>query len=284
MHGVKEADMGATTIKAAILPPTHFEPTHANAFCQDFVDGFCRHGDFCSRSHTLVPFKNRETPAVGVRCQENYLSLEPRSGTNAFDEDGPGALSILGPRHDNDHINISEIRILPTTDEIFSIRAPYMPSRDPDGANHLPPGQQRLLDTNFRQLRFENTEVLIDCCYHASQELFRARNTQSTTNSESRRSTSSGSQYYLYKEIIFEEVQFDEGKGVMFRVSFACPTHLRGKMLGMSKILEEGMLVALVGLEGDSISTTFMEVHVRQSTAAMRNRTGNDLRGKTLYR
>ena len=45
--------------------------------------------------------------------------------------DLPGALSELGPRHNNDHANIFDIKILPTTDEIQSPRLEYLPSSDP---------------------------------------------------------------------------------------------------------------------------------------------------------
>jgi hypothetical protein len=45
-----------------------------------------------------------------------------------FDNDDPGYLSINGPQHDNDHVNIQDIEILPTTDEILAVnRPPWMP-------------------------------------------------------------------------------------------------------------------------------------------------------------
>lgn len=72
--------------------------------------------------------------------------------------------------------------------------------------------------------------------------------------------------------------------GVTFRISFACPKALRGLRLGPSKHLEEGMLVALIGLdETDALSTTFMVIQQRQTTFAMKPRTGNDLRGQSIF-
>lgn len=46
---------------------------------------------------------NREAPVLN--CRPNMLSIEPRirSDERIFDEDGPGDLSNLGPRHDNDY-------------------------------------------------------------------------------------------------------------------------------------------------------------------------------------
>lgn len=45
----------------------------------------------------------REAPVLNSR--PNMLSIEPRIRTDEriFDEDGPGDLSKLGPRHDNDY-------------------------------------------------------------------------------------------------------------------------------------------------------------------------------------
>lgn len=45
----------------------------------------------------------REAPVLN--CRPNMLSIEPRirSDERIFDEDGPGDLSNLGPRHDNDY-------------------------------------------------------------------------------------------------------------------------------------------------------------------------------------
>ncbi|KAH6652046.1 P-loop containing nucleoside triphosphate hydrolase protein, partial [Truncatella angustata] len=69
-------------------------------------------------------------------------------------DDRPGQLSSLGPRHDNDHANITDIRILPTTNEILSTRYSYIPVYDPSKW-HLQ-GIQGLLDRHFRLLREDN--------------------------------------------------------------------------------------------------------------------------------
>ena len=63
----------------------------------------------------------------------------------------PGKLSTEGPRHTNDHAGITDIQILPTAEEIQSLRQEYLPSNDPS-ENHLP-GLEGLLDRQFRLLR-----------------------------------------------------------------------------------------------------------------------------------
>lgn len=155
-----------------------------------------------------------------------------------------------------------------------------MPKKDADADHRYPPGQARLLDTHFRQLRYESTESIIDACYHASQKLSQLIKEPKVTNYDNRMITPKGFSYSLFRDVAFEELYFDLKKSIQVRVSYACPRALRGGALGLSKQLEEGRLVALVGLDqSNCLSTTFMEIDMRQSTFAMRPRTGNDLRG-----
>ena len=273
-----------TDVKAAELGPSTLPELPAFFFCLDYINGFCRRGDKCTKGHEICAVPSSAPQAPLLVCQPNHLSLEPRyfpPGKSPFEDDGPGYLSSHGPRHDNDHVDIKDIRILPTTDEILSRRLPYMPKKDPYTHHHLPCGQQRLLDIHFRHLRYDSTESLIDACYHASQQLTRLVSEPQAFDYDDRMVTTRGFRYSLFQDIAFEEIVFNYQKGVTLRVSFACPKGLRGRRLGPSKHLGEGMLVALVGLDGnDSLSTTFMEIYQRQTTEAMRPRTGNDLRGQ----
>ncbi|KAF9373618.1 hypothetical protein CPC16_001761 [Podila verticillata] len=75
------------------------------------------------------------------------------------DFDPPGLESAEGPRHDNDLVQIKDIRIVPTQAELTCERPPFLPSNDVPGApHHLPPGWPRLLDIHFRL----NREDMID--------------------------------------------------------------------------------------------------------------------------
>ena len=51
--------------------------------------------------------------------------------TFEISQDMPGSLSVEGPRHDNHHKDITDIKIMPTTQEIQSHRLEYLPFRDP---------------------------------------------------------------------------------------------------------------------------------------------------------
>ncbi|OJJ46412.1 hypothetical protein ASPZODRAFT_2129422 [Penicilliopsis zonata CBS 506.65] len=79
--------------------------------------------------------------------------------------DGPGQLSVDGPRHDNDHRTITGIRVLPTLSEIWLSRRPdFLPTRDSlhGPESHHDRGIRRLLDTHFRLLREDTAGVLRD--------------------------------------------------------------------------------------------------------------------------
>ncbi|KAG0247787.1 hypothetical protein BG011_000921, partial [Mortierella polycephala] len=68
--------------------------------------------------------------------------------------DPPGDLSDDGPRHDNDHAEISRIDVFPTHKEITCPRLPFLPSNNITDAPHfLPPGWHRQLDIHFRLYR-----------------------------------------------------------------------------------------------------------------------------------
>ncbi|KAK4697266.1 hypothetical protein P7C71_g795, partial [Lecanoromycetidae sp. Uapishka_2] len=269
-------------IKAARHIPSTLSPVPTFYLCQDFVDGFCRRGEQCLKSHEICVIENDNQQAPLIETDAKFLSLGPRKTVHVkdlFEDDGPGHLSKLGPRHNNDHVSIKDIRILPTTDEILASRSPYMPRNDPYSQHHLPCGQDRLLDVQFRLLRYESTEAIIDACYHASQQLSQLVSQPPVTNYDDRLVTPKGFRYSLFRDVAFEDVRFSDQKGVCFRMSFACPKALRGRRMGPSGHLEDGMLVALLGLDNHHLlSVIFMEIYQRQTTDAMKPLTGNDLR------
>lgn len=255
--------------------------------CADYVGGFCRRGDSCLKNHDICDVTEFQDEPL-VLGNQNFLSPSPRLlplDKRVFEDDGPGSLSNKGVRHDNDYIDIRDIKILPTTDEILSRRPPYMPRKDDNSQHHCVPGQGRIMDVNFRHLRYESTEALIDACYHASQFLARSTFGSSKPQYDDRAQTPQGVQYYLYRNINFESLRFQEREGIHVRVSFSCPEALRSRLIIKSGRLESGMLVALIGLDhARNLSTTFMIVDLCQSTDAMKPITGNHLRASVLLK
>lgn len=74
--------------------------------------------------------------------------------------DPPGSLYEAGPRHDNDSEDIRRIKIMPTIEEIQSIRIEYLPPSEP--AQWHIPVTKGLLDRNFRLLRKDTVGQLRD--------------------------------------------------------------------------------------------------------------------------
>ena len=274
-----------TAIRAAKLFPPAIPTRAISDLCVDFVDGFCRAGDTCTKSHEICEILTQAIKEPLAELQPNTLALHPRivPKNQPFDHDAPGVLSANGARHDNDFVDIHKIRVLPTTDEILSERRPFMPMKN-QLDHYLPMGEARLLDTQFRQLRYENTEAIIDACYHAAQELLRTMRKPHHLDYDSAQVTPQGVRYSLFRDVSFEDIGFHERHGITARLSFACPKVLRGRRILTSGHFERGRLTAIVGLDPKSneLSTIFMEVDICQSTDAMRPRTGNDLRGKLL--
>lgn len=206
------------------------------------------------------------------------MDLKPRPHHSYFENDGPGHLSKRGARHDNDPVNIQHIQILPTTNEILAVdRPPYIPKKDLSYPHHLGQGPARLLDTLFRQLRFDSTEGLRDCCYTAAQHMTNKNATP--TDDQSCKETDTGRRFYLYNRAKIERIFADERKGLLAQISFDCPKFLRKEKMTRSGRLEEGMLCALASLKADgTICFTFFEIFLRQTTYAMDSCGGNGLR------
>lgn len=77
-------------------------------------------------------------------------------GAIDYEYEGPGEERQDGPRHDNDFVEIAQIKIAPTHDELVCNISPYLPANVPNAPHTYPPDSiQRLLDIQFRLLREE---------------------------------------------------------------------------------------------------------------------------------
>ncbi|MCJ1282587.1 hypothetical protein MMC26_001912 [Xylographa opegraphella] len=265
----------------------HLESKTIEDVCNGYVLGYCEYQEDCpmSASHCVYLIdESAPPPPAPCKCP-NVLSLEPRTSQGntkaCFDNDGPGILSsVQDARHDNDQILIQDIQILPTSDEILSRRRPYMPTKAHDQHHHLASGPGRHLDIAFRHLRYESVEPLIDMCYHAMQQLLVSRTQPKLLDYQFRLETAQRRRFSLLRNVAFEELMFHDYKGAMVRVSFDCPRALQGGRIHQSGLFEEGMLCALLGMhhETNELTTTFFQVHLRESTDAMKSRTGNHKR------
>ena len=110
--------------KAYLDTPPALESKSLNDVCNNFADGFCALAESCPwRATHVITLIDETTPTVKptLTTIPNVLSVAPRkvSRNHEFDNDGPGVLSASRtPRHDNDHVSIQDIQILPSTDEV----------------------------------------------------------------------------------------------------------------------------------------------------------------------
>lgn len=163
--------------------------------------------------------------------------------------DRPGHLSDDGPRHDNDHASIKDIKILPTTAEIAASRNEYLPSLDPSEWHC--DGVEGLLDRNFRLLREDTVGQLRDA---AKFELEKLLNPVRKADDDKR---FHGARTFVYRNVHFESAGFDFDHGLEFAISFDQPFNLQSRtckeslqMWEDSKRLISHTLVCLVDTAG----------------------------------
>ena len=165
----------------------------------------------------------------------------------------PGNLSDQGPRHDNDHTNIRDIKVLPTAEEIHSSRQEYLPSNDPE-ESHLP-GLEGLLDRQFRLLREDQIGPLRD----AVRLEFDKFGTASPA-----RAKDQGARTIGHPNVILCSWEVDMRKGLQIHVEFDQPANVkakeepkqREKIWNESKQLQFDALVCLVSCTGRTIFFT----------------------------
>ncbi|KAI1423512.1 hypothetical protein F5Y12DRAFT_798354 [Xylaria sp. FL1777] len=181
----------------------------------------------------------------------------------------PGRLSASGPRHDNDHANIADIRILPTNEEVVSARGEYLPSNDPSSF-HLP-GIIGRLDREFRLLREDTVGQLRDAVRDLLETI---PDKGRQTKSRDRQSLST----YIYQDAALVGASFERIFGLELLMRFPQPKTIarqkRRDWWAQSKRLQPGALVCIIS---DDKSILFCVVaKTTTTTADQRRRGGQD--------
>lgn len=176
--------------------------------------------------------------------------------------DMPGMLSPEGPRHDNDHAEIADIRILPTHEEIVSPRSEYLPTSD-STCFHLP-GIRGRLDREFRLLREDTVGQLRDAV-HAQL------NAMQTRDNSQRDRKKNGLRTFVYEDASVENVLFDKHQGMRFVVRVRQPAPMRElrrrrDWWAHSKRLKVGGLVCVISDKGSVIFCVVADETVITST------------------
>ena len=202
-------------------------------------------------SHQMMKVRRHLDYGVSLAPLEPAAPTVPNLAA-AFEipQDGPGSLSSAGPRHDNDHSQISDIRILPTSQEIYSLRTEYLPTKDPSRW-HLP-GIKGLLDQQFRLLREDTVGQLRDCVRTVMESL-KPLETRDLTEADDE----IGLRIHKYSEVVLSSVNIDRKAHLRVMAQFRQPEHIsrlsaakRRQWWDTCKQLQIDALVCLVDSEG----------------------------------
>ena len=237
----------AMNVKASITTST--EAARGSLVMQSALQNLAKIERRLKHGDSIMPMEEhpRSTPGVSVPF--------------VLHQDGPGALSFAGPRHDNDHTRISSIKIMPTQQEIHSQRPEYLPVRDPT-KQHLA-GFQGLLDRQFRLLREDTIGQLRDCVRLVLENF-----SDSNAKTIKEHNTQKGTRVWLYSDVELSDVIFDKRKGLNVAAEFNQPAsvrklsdeHQRKTWWNESKQLQGDALLCLVNSEG---RTVFLSVCTR---------------------
>lgn len=204
-------------------------------------------------------------------------ALPPKTPALSYDVaiDGPGQLSVDGPRHDNDHEDICEIEIMPTADEISSRRSEYLPTSDP--AKWHVGGIKGLLDRQFRLLREDTIGQLRDCVHSVMEELGNTGRTEAD-----KRSSQQGTRYFVYQSVVLSDMVFEErgNRGIQVVAEFDQPQSVRAttkankrqQWWSETKQLQVDSLLCLVDSNGKSV---FLSVSQRHRIPEVTRNSGN---------
>ncbi|KAI1366403.1 hypothetical protein F5Y08DRAFT_301101 [Xylaria arbuscula] len=203
-------------------------------------------------------------------------SFEPRA-TFILPKDLPGRLCLSGPRHDNDHENITHIRVLPTKDEVVSTRGEYLPSNNPSSF-HLP-GIIGRLDREFRLLREDTVGQLRDAVRGALDTMqHQGRNSK---KQDERRSILTN----LYEGAEVVDASFDQLSGLDLLVQFpqrkGATYQKRQDWWTQSKRLQPGAFVCMISGDGSILFCVVAETTTIASNQKGDRRRGNHVTEET---
>ncbi|KAH6608798.1 hypothetical protein Trco_002144, partial [Trichoderma cornu-damae] len=232
-----------------------------------FLDESSEPGDAFRRLQATKHLRYiRQRLQIGNHLADLEIRTQAAATQSAFvlARDLPGRLSVGGPRHNNDHADISRIKILPTYEEIMSPRDEYLPVND-CSQWHIP-GIRGRFDREFRLTREDTVGQLRDAVRDAFGRIRGpAGEVGHQTNNNSLRT-------YTYDCATLLSVRFETNAGLEFVVRCDQPPPVRALSSRQrkdwwekSKRLQAGGLACIID-EADSV----MFCTVSEST--MRNK------------
>lgn len=214
-----------------------------------------KHLDYiCQRLQIGNQLSNLESQARVAVTQETFMLAR----------DLPGRLSFGGPRHNNDHADITKIKILPTYEEIMSPRDEYLPVND-CSQWHIA-GIRGRLDREFRLIREDTVGQLRDAVRDAFGHI------RGTATKAGLQINNNSVRTYTYGSATLLDIQFETNTGLDLIVRCDQPDSIRAlnpqqrkDWWKKSKRLQAGALVCIIDQ-----NETVMFCTVSEST--MRNK------------
>ncbi|TVY81390.1 NFX1-type zinc finger-containing protein [Lachnellula suecica] len=196
-------------------------------------------------------------------------SSEPKVNgvsTSAVVSSYPRAIELPGGRHDNDKLDIAEIQILPTADEIKSDIKEYLPSTNRDQPHPLSDPVQRHIDTHFRLYRHDIFGALKDDI--GGFMLAVEKNPALLDNP--RLSIGDIRSSYIFHNANITDIKLHRRRGLEASITFTQPPPLRNstgadrrKWWEETRRLSIGILLCYVSFDGNNTSLLFFVVSER---------------------
>ncbi|KAF2647305.1 P-loop containing nucleoside triphosphate hydrolase protein [Lophiostoma macrostomum CBS 122681] len=226
-------------------------------------------GDDDSAAMSMRRMLRRAKKRLGMENEAHEESSPTKASSKArvqfeFSIDGPGLLSSNGPRHNNDLEDITEVRILPTFQEIIANRPPYLPPLDAIKCHVR--GFGGLVDRHFRLYREDQVGPIRDAIkseligqkgpFTKGADPRRAKNTQRNLTRVNK-----------YTTLQFERLFCDKWQGFVATITVEQPKEAqktimekRKEWFRSKKRLQKDSLVCVLDSAGHAIFCTVANV------------------------
>lgn len=200
-----------------------------------------------NRIKVLLKMADAVPKSTPSKANQTIPTYRPR-----LQVDLPGELSREGPRHDNDHADISKITILPTSEEIRSHRNEYLPQRSLEYPHHLE-GISRVIDSQFRLLRADTSGQIREAVRSVQDNWKDLVENLEGEKGKKPKVRSAGVRTLIYKNAQIDKITCAQRDGVVLSVMFDQPPRVkalkdkeRKEWWERSKYLAVGSLLCLV--------------------------------------
>ncbi|KAF8951398.1 hypothetical protein BGZ52_012085, partial [Haplosporangium bisporale] len=220
----------------------------------------------------IIPFLDETVADLNVRPANEHNMVHLR---NTYDP--PGKISAKGPRHDNDFVDISEISLLPTQQEITCSREPFLPSNGIQDAPHfLAHGWKRQVDIHFRLYREDMMQPLRESILAFLYTLQRTpvgKENHLLKPKELRKALGDNASLNVYGDVQLMGLNMDKKSNCSIKIQFAQPHQTLGLTRKSQRVefwersrnrLMQGGLVCLVSRatghssgDNDALSSSF---------------------------